>query len=596
MDWIERESGVAYGDSEVATKAHRVLADHGRAMSLPDRRGRRRRRTRAAATSAAACSAARSSTANRIGLDGVYRLPAVVDRADGRRLPRAARARRARSSASCGTRRSASRETLARGLKVFDELAGQDAITARRRVHARRDVRLPDRADAGARRGARPGGRRRRLPRADGGAPRDLARRRREHDAAARRGARRRAGFAERSSSATRRRDVLTAVIDAAPAGGTRQLVKLEQSPVLRGGRRPGERPRLRSQSTARTQRLDVVDVLKFGDDQVLVVELGGHAPLEAGTRVEAVVNWSDALPDDGEPHRDAPAARRRCARCSATTSSRRARRCAPTSCASTSRTTQQLTPEERDRVERIVNEKVFEAIPVRTFVTPIEEARKLGAMMLFGEKYGDEVRVVEIDGFSTRALRRHARALDRRDRAVRDPRARARSARARAGSRRSPPARRGRCSRAARASSTTSAPSSSRRGARRRSRSRPAAATRPGHRLAGPRRRRVSSPRSRARAAARCATSPTSCGSSEDATAVVLASADDGKVALVVNLDKSRRRASTRSTIVRELGADHRRRRRRPADARARRAARTSTACATRSTRAATGSPPRSA
>jgi alanyl-tRNA synthetase len=59
------------------------------------------------------------------------------------------------------------------------------------------------------------------------------------------------------------------------------------------------------------------------------------------------------------------------------------------------------LTPEQREQVERIVNDKVFEALPVRTFVTPIEEARRLGATMLFGEKYGDEVRVVEIDGFS---------------------------------------------------------------------------------------------------------------------------------------------------------------------------------------------------
>jgi alanyl-tRNA synthetase len=60
-----------------------------------------------------------------------------------------------------------------------------------------------------------------------------------------------------------------------------------------------------------------------------------------------------------------------------------------------------QLTTEEREQVERIVNDKVFEAIPVRTFVTTIDEARSLGAMMLFGEKYGEDVRVVEIDGFS---------------------------------------------------------------------------------------------------------------------------------------------------------------------------------------------------
>ena len=61
----------------------------------------------------------------------------------------------------------------------------------------------------------------------------------------------------------------------------------------------------------------------------------------------------------------------------------------------------QSLTADERAAVEQIVNEKVFENLPVRAFVTPIEEARKLGAMMLFGEKYGDEVRVVEIPGFS---------------------------------------------------------------------------------------------------------------------------------------------------------------------------------------------------
>ena len=61
----------------------------------------------------------------------------------------------------------------------------------------------------------------------------------------------------------------------------------------------------------------------------------------------------------------------------------------------------QQLTDEERERVQHLVNDKVFENLPVRTFVTPIDEARRLGAMMLFGEKYGDHVRVVEIPDFS---------------------------------------------------------------------------------------------------------------------------------------------------------------------------------------------------
>jgi alanyl-tRNA synthetase len=61
----------------------------------------------------------------------------------------------------------------------------------------------------------------------------------------------------------------------------------------------------------------------------------------------------------------------------------------------------QALTHEEREEIERRVNEKIFENLPVRIFETPIEEARNLGAMMLFGEKYGEVVRVVEIPGYS---------------------------------------------------------------------------------------------------------------------------------------------------------------------------------------------------
>ena len=60
-----------------------------------------------------------------------------------------------------------------------------------------------------------------------------------------------------------------------------------------------------------------------------------------------------------------------------------------------------QLTPEERAEIERRVNEKVFENLPVHAFVTTIDEASKLGAMMLFGEKYGEHVRLIEIPGYS---------------------------------------------------------------------------------------------------------------------------------------------------------------------------------------------------
>jgi alanyl-tRNA synthetase len=140
------------------------------------------------------------------------------------------------------------------------------------------------------------------------------------------------------------------------------------------------------------------VAAYRFGDDQALLFRGAG---ISAGDRVRAVVPWAVRFPTManhtgthllhqalrevlGEHVRQAGSAVR------------------PDKLRFDFTYEHALTAEERARVERIVNEKVFEGLPVHVFETPIDEARKLGAMMLFGEKYGDVVRVVEIPGFST--------------------------------------------------------------------------------------------------------------------------------------------------------------------------------------------------
>jgi alanyl-tRNA synthetase len=395
MDWIEREAAVGYAESEASRKAYRVLADHGRAVTFliadgvsPSNEGRGyicRRLLRRAI-----------QHGQRVGLEGVYRLPAVVIeqmgdaypelRAQGAEIERVVRAEEERF-----------RETLARGMKEFDELVGKEGITGEEAFTLAATYGFPieltqelaeERGQSvavdrfrelmeGHREISRAGGESTTEQAAEIVGP----------------------GFPASEFVGYEKTDALTAVVAVGPAAGTRQLVKLELSPFYAAsGGQVSDAGYLEIDGTDR--RLEVADVIKFGDDQVLVVETGGEALLEVGTRVHAVVDWSARFPTManhtathllhaalrevlGDHVKQAGSAVR------------------PDKLRFDFSHTEPLSAEERERVERLVNEKVFEAIPVRTFVTPIEEARKLGAMMLFGEKYGDEVRVVEIDGFS---------------------------------------------------------------------------------------------------------------------------------------------------------------------------------------------------
>ena len=104
----------------------------------------------------------------------------------------------------------------------------------------------------------------------------------------------------------------------------------------------------------------------------------------------------------------------RRCGRCSAITSPSAARWWRRIACASTSCIRSRSRPEELARVEDIANEVVLENDEVTTRLMAVDDAREAGARALFGEKYGDEVRVVSMGKQAARAGQQRARLVGR--------------------------------------------------------------------------------------------------------------------------------------------------------------------------------------
>ena len=390
MQWIASESGVAYGESEQATKAHRILADHARGMTFlasdgvePSNEGRgyvMRRIVRRAILQA-----------GRIGLDSPFlgRLSEVVIAQMGEAYPEL-RERGEEVGRILGEEEERFSETLARGLKLFEEVAGGDGISGDDafRLHDTYGFPVELTEELARERG---------LPVDVDGFQRLMAEQRQRSRKAAPEVEVRVSSDKRSEFVGYEKTDVLTAIIAYEDVGDGRFQAKLEQSPFYpEGGGQVSDTGFIENEESG--ARAELVTAARLpGDDQVLTFEGEGFAE---GMRVRAVVPWSVRFPTManhtathllhkalqdvlGEHARQAGSAVR------------------PDKLRFDFAHPQALTPEERAEVERQVNERVFENLPVRAFIVPIDEARKLGAMMLFGEKYGDEVRLVEIAGYS---------------------------------------------------------------------------------------------------------------------------------------------------------------------------------------------------
>jgi alanyl-tRNA synthetase len=192
------------------------------------------------------------------------------------------------------------------------------------------------------------------------------------------------------------RLDVTTQIGAVHDQGDGTVLLKLRESPFYaKGGGQVADTGWIESDSA----RAVVEDVLRVDDDQVIAARLE-HGELHRGERVRARV--------DGEARRPTMANHTATHLLHAALRGRLGEHVTqagsyvgPDKLRFDFRHPGPLSPDELADVERTVNEHVIANHPLHVFVTSRNHAQELGAMMLFGEKYGDHVRVVEIPDVS---------------------------------------------------------------------------------------------------------------------------------------------------------------------------------------------------
>ncbi len=399
MDWVAETSGSHYGESEAATKAHRVLADHGRGMVFLAAEGVKpgnlarsyilRRVIRRAV-----------QHGSRLGLKPPFLASlaeVVIEQMGGVYPELKEHAKEIKSVLTAEEERFA--QTLERGMRLFTDVAkgapatggqvsGEDAF----KLHDTYGFPLELTRELAQERG---------LTLDEEGFSKRMEEQKERSRAGARGEDKRAAELSNQAGFKTEfvgyeKTEVLTQIGALEEVAEGLFLAKLRESPFYpEGGGQVGDQGLIESEETG--ARAEIEQTFRFEDDQALLFR---GEDFKAGERVRAVVLWSARFPTManhtathllhkalqqvlGEHARQAGSAVR------------------PEKLRFDFSHDKALTADEREEIERLVNEDVFANHPVHTFVTPIEEARSLGAMALFGEKYGDMVRVVEVQDVS---------------------------------------------------------------------------------------------------------------------------------------------------------------------------------------------------